>query len=114
MPMKGAWPEIEWTWEQHFNLKVKQDFENHKVVFTATIPNNTYLAIAFGHDMIGTDMILWQANGSDSAVHDMWSTNFATPMFDKFDHTTSTIAHGKIGTGKKIFTTSRSYDTMDD
>ena len=59
MPMKGPWPEIAYTWEEKFTLKVKGDTEKNEIVFTAMIPEQTYLAIAFGSDMIGTDMILW-------------------------------------------------------
>ena len=81
---------------------------------TATIPNNTYMALAFGSDMIGTDMILWQADGDDSAAHDMWSSNFATPMYDRFDQLSTTIEDGQIGTGTKVFTTMRPYDPMDE
>ena len=66
MPMLGAWPAVEYTWEENFTLKVMQDFENEEIIFTATIPDNTYLAIGFGHDMIATDMILFQAKGEES------------------------------------------------
>ena len=59
MPMLGAWPEIEFTWFENFNLKVAPDIESNEIKFMATIPDNTYLSIAFGSDMIGVDMILW-------------------------------------------------------
>ena len=114
MPMTGEWPWLTWTWEESFSLMVMQNFDDDEIVFTATIPNNTYLAIAFGHDMIGSDMILWQANGDESAVHDLWSSNFATPVFDKFNHWKSEISDGKIGTGQKIFKSRRAFDSMDD
>lgn len=78
------------------------------------IPDQSYLAIAFGSDMIGADMILWQADGEDSAAYDMWSTNFATPMYDKFDQLKTVVDDGKIGTGTKVFTTKRPYDPMDE
>ena len=112
--MLGAWPEIEFTWAESFNLKIKADMETNDVIFCATIPDNTYLSIAFGSDMIAADMILWQADGDESEAYDMWSSNFATPMFDQFDQLITEIEDGKIGTGTKQFTTRRPYDPMDD
>ena len=44
----------------------------------------------------------------------MWSTNFATPKYDKYDHLETEIEDGKIGTGTKVFTTRRPYDPMDE
>ena len=55
----GAWPMIEHTWAESFNLKIKPDIDSNEVIFIATIPDNTYLSIAFGSDMIAADMILW-------------------------------------------------------
>ena len=115
MPMTGAWPDIvEYTWEEKFTLKVMGDSTQKEITFTAMIPDQSYLAIAFGSDMIGADMILWQADGEDSAAYDMWSTNFATPMYDKFDQLKTVVDDGKIGTGTKVFTTKRPYDPMDE
>ena len=112
--MMGAWPEITHTWEEKFTLTIAGDMEAQEVVFTATIPDNTYLAIAFGSDMIGVDMILFQADGEDSAAYDMWSSNFATPMYDKYNHLNTEVVNGKIGTGSKVFNTRRPYDPMDE
>ena len=114
MPVNWADKSVEFLWEESYNLKVMGDPETKTIKFTATIPDNSYLAIAFGSDMIGTDMILWQADGYNSASHDMWSTNFATPMYDKFDQLLTTVEDGKIGTGTKTFTTVRPYDPMDE
>ena len=113
MPVSWADKSVEFLWEESYNLKVMGDPETKTIKLTATIPDNSYLAIAFGSDMIGTDMILWQADGYNSASHDMWSTNFATPMYDKFDQLLTTVEDGKIGTGTKTFTTVRPYDPMD-
>ena len=44
----------------------------------------------------------------------MWSTNFATPMFDKYDHLRTEITPGKIGSGMRVFKTRRALDPMDD
>jgi hypothetical protein len=40
------------------------------------IPENSYLAIAFGYSMIDTDMILWQADEQEVKVKDLWATEF--------------------------------------
>ena len=114
--MPGAWAEksVEFIWEESYHLKVSGDPESRTLKLIATVPDNSYLAIAFGSDMIGTDMILWQADGDNSASHDMWSSNFATPRHDRFDHLITTVEDGKIGTATKVFTTMRPYDPMDE
>ena len=38
------------------------------------MPQDNYFAIGFGKSMLNIDMILWQANGNNSAVSDLWST----------------------------------------
>ena len=107
MPVMEPAPEITYTFDDNFTLSVRGDMVDGGVFFTATIPDHTYLAIGFGSDMIAVDMILWQANGDESASYDMWSSNFATPMYDKFDQLETTIEDGKIGSGMKVFTTKR-------
>ena len=57
--MIGAWPEVEFTWAENYNLKIKPDIDMNEIIFTVEIPDNTYLSIAFGSDMIAADMILW-------------------------------------------------------
>lgn len=59
-------------------------------------------------------MILWQAAGDESVVRDMWSSNFATPIFDKYDQLQNEIEDSEMENGRKIFKTQRALDTMDD
>ena len=41
---------------------------------TARLSNNTYLALGFGQSMADTSMILWQANGMNSAQNQLYSS----------------------------------------
>ena len=49
----------------------------------ARIQKNSYFAIGFGQTMTNTDMWLWQAQGANSTVTDMWSvSNSVMPIID--------------------------------
>lgn len=61
--------------------------------------------------MFNTDMILWQAKGTNSATTDMWSTNHNMPAFDQKNNLQSTFV---VNTNNTVsFTTTRAMDTKD-
>jgi len=52
------------------------------VVFDVCVHNNMYLGIGFGESMENTDMVYWGANGDNSMVLDLYSTQNAMPTVD--------------------------------
>jgi hypothetical protein len=77
-------------------------------VFTATVPNNNYLAIGFGTSMFGTNMISFQANGDESFADNLYAIQHAKP--DSIDRTVLTTTT-QINPENVIFTVKRKFDT---
>lgn len=50
--------------------------------FQVTMPQGHYFSIGFGPTMTNCDMVIWQANGKDSRVQDLWSVGRDTPRID--------------------------------
>lgn len=80
------------------------------VKFQVTMPTNNYFAIGFNQGMIGTDMILWQANGAASKATDLWSTDEVTPQADTIQNINTTFTYHATHV---IFTTERKLSTGD-
>ena len=49
----------------------------------ATIPNRSYVAIGFGPNMRGTDMIVWRWKDEFTEVDNLYSRGYTTPPSDK-------------------------------
>ena len=69
------------TWDV-FNLKTCFDKDNEEIVFTAFVPDNTWLGIGFGNTMKDVDMILWRNIEGEAVSRDLWSTDNGTPDED--------------------------------
>ena len=79
--------------------------------FIVEVPENMYLALAFGQGMVNTDMVLFQAK-NEGKVTDLWSTGYTTPQPDKIQSFKDTKI--EIHNGKYIFETWRSAQTGDE
>lgn len=99
------------TWDS-FNLKTCYDKELEEVVFTAIVPDNTWLGIGFGNSMIDVDMIVWRNIEGLAESHDLWSTSNGQPAVDDVQDiltTTRYDANAKV----MEFTSRRKLDTGD-
>ena len=50
--------------------------------FNVIVKSNQYFSLGFGKTMTNCDMVVWQANGANSKVVDLWSTGHPTPSTD--------------------------------
>ena len=76
----------------------------------ATIPNKSYLAVGFGENMRGTDMIVWRWKDDVIEVDNLFSSGYEKPPSDGTDFLKTTIEDSK-DKQFKIFTTRRALDT---
>ena len=56
-----------------------------------TVKANSYFSIGYAPTMFNTDMVMWQANGANSKVTDLWSTGHSAPATDSNQDYTSTF-----------------------
>mmetsp|Transcript_36658 Transcript_36658/g.44851 ORF Transcript_36658/g.44851 Transcript_36658/m.44851 type:complete len:94 (-) Transcript_36658:2304-2585(-) len=81
-----------------------------EIVMEATIPNRAYVAVGFGENMRGTDMIVWRWKDEFSEVDNLYSTGYSKPPSDGTSYLKTQIKispYGKL----KTFTTRRALDT---
>ena len=70
------------------------------------------LVMGFGIKSVQTDMILWQAIGTQSKVSDLWSSSaWIAPVVDNLNNLNSTFVQNNNST--VTFTTTRSMNTGD-
>ena len=53
--------------------------------FTATIPNNTWLGVAFGAGMNGVDVYWFSSDGGGTA-RDMYASSYSSPGVSSASH----------------------------
>ena len=76
----------------------------------ARIPNKSYLAIGFGENMRGTDMIVWRWKDDTTLIDNLWSDGYSEPPTDNTDFLKNEIEMSADGRFKMI-TTRRAFDT---
>ena len=54
--------------------------------------------MCLSENMFDTDMIIWQANGSQSTALDLWSRGHLTPQIDTSQDWYTTFTHNKTHT----------------
>ena len=64
-----------------FSFDITKDIDTGLIKFDATVPENTYLALAFGKGMINVDMVRFVGAG-DGSVEDLWSKFYGKPLTD--------------------------------
>jgi len=103
--------EAKYSWgDEGLQWAARLDVTTDELVMQVTIPNKSYLAIGFGEDMRGTDMIIWRWKDDVVEVDNLFSTGYTTPESDGTDFLTTTIEDSK-DRQHKIFTTRRALDT---
>ena len=86
------------------------DMTTEEIVMEATIPNKSYVAIGFGENMRGTDMIVWRWKDEYSGADNLYSNGYSKPPSDGTNYLKTSISTS--GDGKyKTFTTRRALDT---
>lgn len=88
--------------------------DSQEVVFTALVPDNSWLSIGFGATMNSTDMIAWFVTDKVGETRDYWSTKHMPPTLD----TESNLVDAEppqfdSQSGKMKFVTRRKLDTGD-
>lgn len=77
------------------------------------MPNDVYLSIGFGTNMVDVDMLTWFGLGADSVAKDHWSTSRKKPDEDtQADHITKEMTFDETNNRVK-FVTTRKADTGD-
>ena len=89
---------------------VSIDDTTDEIVMRATIPNKSYLAIGFGENMRGTDMIVWRWKDDQTEVDNLFSTGYSKPPSDGTNFLKTTEITSPDG-NMKTFTTRRALDT---
>ena len=77
------------------------------------VPDNSWFSIGFGQDMYDTDMILWQASGSNSKAMDLYSTGHSTPSMQETQNVPSEQPIVNAANSTVSFITTRDMDTGD-
>ena len=81
------------------------------VVYTVVVPKNMYFAIGYGWNMDDTNMVIWQATGTQSSntQGDYWSRGENTPtkLTTGNMYTTTNVVDAR---GVTTFTTTRTLD----
>ena len=71
------------TYGSGATLRINYDPDafGQNILYTAKVPNGSYLSVGYGTSMFNTDMILWSANGASSKQQDMYSTGHYNPSY---------------------------------
>ena len=96
-----------------FNLDTCLHEDGEKLVFVATVPDDSWLSIGFGSSMRNTDMIAWRVVGGKGFTEDYWSTSRSTPELDSVSDLTDITEMTKFENGVMTFVTERALDTGD-
>ena len=93
-----------------FSFSIDLDAETNMLKYDVTIPENTYLGLAYGRGMNNVDMVVFSASGFGS-VTDHWSKSIGAPPEDKQNDYMNTQVD--ISGGSYTFTTYRDLVTSD-
>ena len=96
----------------NFYIKVCHDEDTQELVFTTSIPNNSWLGIGFGTKMKNTDMMVWQAVKGFGVVRDLYSYGYGVPKMDEVQNLDNVTKFDKKK-GMVNFVTRRKLDTGD-
>ena len=80
------------------------------VQYIVVVPANNYFAIGYGLTMFNTDMIAWQANGTNSTAVELYSTGEVAPTIDAHQDYNTTFTFNSTHT---TFISTRSLSTGD-
>lgn len=104
--------EVRFKWGEGIEWAARLDMTTQEIVMQATIPNKSYLAIGFGENMRGTDMIVWRWKDVLTEVDNLYSSGYGTPPSDGTNFLQTTVTNSNDGRFK-TFTTRRAFDTGD-
>ena len=65
--------------ESGTQIDMKWDTTNNELIITAKVPDKTWFAWGWGGSMTQTSMVLWEANGEDSSVTELYSEHEGHP-----------------------------------
>lgn len=102
--------ELRFKWGEGIEWATKVDLTTEEIVMEATIPNRSYVAIGFGPNMRGTDMIVWRWKDDFTKVDNLYSNGYTRPPSDQTSYLKTTI-HNSVDGKFKTFTTRRPLDT---
>ena len=104
--------------EEGFTIRIW--ITENELDFKVVMPNHYYLAIVYlgysgAEDHLQSDMVLWQASGSDSAVFDLWSASWENPVpvIDEVNDYTTTMEYD-AERQSVTFESKRALDTGDE
>ena len=88
-------------------IDMKWDTTSNELIITTRVPDKTWFAWGWGGSMTQTAMVLWEANGEDSTVTDLYSEHHGYPstVTDNCYSSSYAIVDGYIE-----FTTKRPLD----
>ena len=98
--------------QDDYNFDVRYDTATDEAIFDVVIPDGTWFALMLGSDRMtrGSDIIIFEANGSSSDFHDATSNGYSSPKIDAADNLTGSFE--QVG-GEVKFTVRRPIDTDD-
>ena len=67
------------SWGDGLKWDAYVDQTTEEIVMQVTIPNKSYLAIGFGENMRGTDMIVWRWKDEVTEVDNLYSDGYSVP-----------------------------------
>ena len=70
------------TWSGGPTFTMEYDSANDAIKIEATVPSGTYLGLAYGQNMVSTDLLFIGGSGSSGDVRDLWGTYNGYPMTD--------------------------------
>ena len=105
----SAWAAIQ-TWESGPSFDISYDASKGQLKIDATVPDNQYLAVAYGRGMINTDIVFFPGSATDD-LKDLWSTYYGNPPEDSNNDYVDTVKSQE--NGNHVYTTYRLLDTGD-
>ena len=89
------------------SLEVYYDAIGGNVHYTATVASGQYVAMGYGTDMSGTDMVAWIDDGSANAQQDLYSSGEQSPSILASSENTYTTVVASTNSTYTVFDSTR-------